>query len=500
MKWRLFERKINDEVRNLEASTDIDAIWAAIEPEVDAINAKKKRRKGLVWFFCAALAVAVVGTGYYLSTPNDVSQVAAESIVDTKIIQSHKETAFTVTDDNTFTQQIIENTPTTPASTHSNNQKSFSNKTEIITTTQHAAIENANQQTKNLKALNNEPKTGSLIFVSENNSETASTQNSTPSSTENALTQETKSEGTSIAPLTEPAQIEENRSDVDDATRNINPLVDNQPEAKVKDAEPSVTMPLEEPLATDELLKEEDQQSRKAPLTLSLGVQGGIGFVNRNLTAKTPEFEAQRLYRDNTEKVLESLQGGLLVRLKHESGFSLTSGINFTQITERFRFRNQVITVDSVWGAQALVNNIEGGLDTIYGEVPLEIISTYNKEYFNTYNLLEIPFILGYQKSFNRFNLGLETGVFLNLNMDTEGQIQQGVNEFLDVNQAGIYRSKVGLSYYMGLSAGYNLTDNFEFYAAPFARFFPKDFAQDGYGLEQKYAIFGINIGARYNF
>ncbi|MBK9013349.1 MAG: hypothetical protein IPM82_04325 [Saprospiraceae bacterium] len=64
MKWESMEDKIKAALLGHRTEVDADAIWAAIEPGVDAINRRKKRR-GLIWFIFAGVVLAGGALGYF---------------------------------------------------------------------------------------------------------------------------------------------------------------------------------------------------------------------------------------------------------------------------------------------------------------------------------------------------------------------------------------------------------------------------------------------------
>jgi hypothetical protein len=67
MKWGSLENKIKSALYGHQSEVDVDALWSAIEPGVDAIN-RRKKRKGLIWFWILGAALAGLGGYYYQRT------------------------------------------------------------------------------------------------------------------------------------------------------------------------------------------------------------------------------------------------------------------------------------------------------------------------------------------------------------------------------------------------------------------------------------------------
>jgi hypothetical protein len=82
--------------------------------------------------------------------------------------------------------------------------------------------------------------------------------------------------------------------------------------------------------------------------------------------------------------------------------------------------------------------------------------------------------------------------------MTAKGRVMQTATQ--DVPLADLYRTNIGLSYHFGLTAGYMLNDHLEVFASPYMRHFPKSFTKASYGLEQRYNLYGLNVGLGYRF
>ncbi|MBK9013350.1 MAG: hypothetical protein IPM82_04330 [Saprospiraceae bacterium] len=239
---------------------------------------------------------------------------------------------------------------------------------------------------------------------------------------------------------------------------------------------------------------------RSQPFSWSIGLQGSLSFVDRKLEARDSFSSALLALRENSERELEAYQIGMRFTARHRSGFGLTSGLNFTQINEQFRFNSTVISVDSVYGVKYLAVNFDNDTIPIYGEIPLETKTSYRKEYYNRYRMIDIPVLAGYHYQGRNGFLSAQVGIFVNLSLATQGQIMQSATEFMAIDTAGIFRPNIGLSYYFGLSAGYSITEHLEAYISPFMRHYPKSFTEDSYALRQRYNLYGVDIGVRYHF
>jgi hypothetical protein len=116
--------------------------------------------------------------------------------------------------------------------------------------------------------------------------------------------------------------------------------------------------------------------------------------------------------------------------------------------------------------------------------------------------MYDIPLLIGYQQILGKWRIGGQVGVFANLSLKTRGQILQNDSTSLDIgaNQASIFKSKVGLSYQLGLSLSRNILPNLELNFSPTLRYLPNDFTVREYGVSQKYFLINARLGLRYTF
>jgi hypothetical protein len=239
--------------------------------------------------------------------------------------------------------------------------------------------------------------------------------------------------------------------------------------------------------------------AKRPHYNFSTNLQGSISFVDRELgLTDSAALELKKL-RNQTERALESYQIGLGFSYHHRSGFTLSTGANYTQINELFESNNTVVKVDTVYGIKYLSIGLDDDTTAIYGDIPITTKTTFQKKYYNKLRMVDIPILAGYEFHFRKATVGLQAGVFVNLKLQAKGQILNSASETIQLEEANIFKPQIGLSYYYAASAGYKLRDNMEAYISPFMRYFPKSFTKD-YPLSQRYNLYGANIGIRYRF
>jgi len=211
------------------------------------------------------------------------------------------------------------------------------------------------------------------------------------------------------------------------------------------------------------------------------------------------------LIRRETESSLETIQLGLSLSLRHQSGFSFSSGLQQTTLVEKVLLDKTITEVKDIQGITLIKVNPSGGSTTILGLIPETTVTTIEKKLYVRYKLLEAPLILAWQtknKYTTAWTFGIEGGIVPNIFLQTKGII---LNEnYEDVNirigQASYFKKNIGLSYHVGFSVSRMFTKNIELSFKPTLRFFPNDFSAIGNPISQKYILVSGQLSTNYIF
>jgi len=160
------------------------------------------------------------------------------------------------------------------------------------------------------------------------------------------------------------------------------------------------------------------------------------------------------------------------------------------------------VASDSIEGIVKRVVQLNGDTVDIIGMLPRTTTYDYEKEIYNRYKMIDVPFIVGFEGGMEKWSLGIQAGIFVNLALKTSGQVRNSTTEDLNIgtNQSDIFKSKVGLSYYGGIYIRRALSPNLDITIAPHGRFFAQDFNVDSYELKQRYSLIGVQAGLSYRF
>ena len=186
--------------------------------------------------------------------------------------------------------------------------------------------------------------------------------------------------------------------------------------------------------------------------------------------------------RKSSEKNLESFQAGININWHHHSGLYLGTGLQYTQINEKFSYYKQTSELFS-----SLVNLTK-------------ITTTVNKQIYNRFKLIDIPLHAGFEFGKEKWKFSAELGVLINLKLKPSGQIF-GLNEtFVKYNSTDnpLFKRNIGVSYNASLGIGRKINDSWTVSAHLGLRYFPNSFNLEAYAIDQKYINSGLKIKCSY--
>ena len=500
MKNKKFDQELKSELENYQSSADPAAIWAAIGSEVDQINEveEEENKRPMVWIF----GLLSIGFLMILAISWNINTNELESPL-TDDLNNKTQTAKPV---DSKTQSLL----ATYNSQISNLAKVANKKNETIDSQKSVA----NSSFPNSKKTK-------LALVSENNKKSS------------FLTSRIQNKNTNLNPWTPINQkqsialqnfsTKKEKSKISEKINNSNHQENNQRWSATKqNPKKQILIPILI-LENDQLINDPtnelariivpeivptpsfaDRRRRRTPAwNLGLEIQGGASLTNRKLTLVDNEDVAYLNLREATESALETIQIGGKVELQHRTGFSISTGIQWSRITEKYSIEEKII--EERLENTLISFSIDMNQDTVnrtYDDILRTRTTTATREGFNRYRLLDIPFLVGYHFKNEKWSLGLETGILANLNLSTKGFVYNENSQLvdLDANQKNVFKANVGLGFYVGATGRVALRDNIQISINPFYRINGGSFTISENLIAQKYSWIGMNVGLRYGF
>lgn len=484
-----FDNKARKQLSAHQPDVDPAAIWGAIEPGVDALNAKRRKRRMFAWWFFSLAGISMAAVLVWWLSPAQLNTQPIDSVP-----QSTAPTA-----------------EQTPPSEKQEASLTWDNEYALLQESSESGLPDGSSESQNIQASSfNTTPTESTIdqLPPAPPSSSANPASEADAFVEQGLPAENEqASGAQIDSQNEAVSS----SNVSEPIAALPPAT--TPETKASNVLtylPGLRLFLLQPFPELPVLNEQYQQSthvqaqsppRTPAFQFSLGLHGGASAALRNLNADEQSAQELLEIRERTEQSLEVLHAGVRLGVRHRSGFGLYSGVQWTRIAERMEFKDELVQLDSVYGIMALAVNPYGDTTALYGEVPHTTTTSINKRYYNYYQLIDVPVFVGYQQHVGSWVLGAEAGVFLNLRLRSSGQVLQTDFSGFDLAEAQpeLLPNRIGLSYHLGLRASRELLPGLELSVSPQWRFLP-NISTDANPIRQRYNLFGLQLGLQYEF
>lgn len=247
----------------------------------------------------------------------------------------------------------------------------------------------------------------------------------------------------------------------------------------------------------------------------------GMAWVSKELKAIQPEYANVSDYRNNYESQRTAVISGLDFQTRYR-GFTLNTGVHFMKWGETINYLsspdslflrdtlivetidnsywepvfNDSMLIDSIY-IQVIDTSISQITDTVYYE-PGNTLGRNNGKTVISY--VEIPLLIGYEKSFENVILGAYAGVSVGfLTYTTNYYVNETISDLIPINTGYAVIRKNIFNLNLGLNVGYHLGSNLDlFLSGGYKRNLQSVFTEKA--LDQKYQSFSTSIRLRYTF
>jgi len=226
----------------------------------------------------------------------------------------------------------------------------------------------------------------------------------------------------------------------------------------------------------------------------------GVALANKFLHCKDESFEVYRDKRKSTENQLEAINSTITFQLKNKSGFFIGTGLNYTQIDEKFSDNDSIDFLKTGDGIISIKTNPDGTSIENRGKKELIEHRIWNKNIYNYYFFFDVPVYVGYSGKIKKLQYEFNSGISYNILFLKTGQII-GINGY-PVNIAqekDLYKTYGGLSLISGLKL-FIPYKNYTFFVEPNLRYNLNTLTEKSYPLTQKYFNYGLKVGGRIKF
>lgn len=219
---------------------------------------------------------------------------------------------------------------------------------------------------------------------------------------------------------------------------------------------------------------------------------GGPDYAFRSMTDTGNSAYLQR--RKESTRFSTAFSAGLRYTRVFGNGMSFRTGVNYSQINEKFKFaEGNIIQV---------VYIINGNGDTTGNYTTT---GTRYKTTFNKFRTIDIPVLVGYELGNGRWHANFNAGVVINAYSWQKGDVLDTAFKPISITTGKTtspyqFKTNVGIGFMGAVSVYYKLTDRWHIFAEPYFRYSLSPASKAELTLKQKYNTLGLRLGVRLDF
>jgi hypothetical protein len=218
-------------------------------------------------------------------------------------------------------------------------------------------------------------------------------------------------------------------------------------------------------------------------------VYGGPDIAFRSLTDTANSAYLQK--RKESATFSSAFSAGLRYTRVFNNGVSIRTGINYSQINEKFSVvLGNIVQVVYIINA----NGDTTGSYTTTG--------TRYKTNINRYKTIDVPLVFGYEMGNGRLHTNINAGVIINAYSWQKGEVLDSANKPVSIttgksNSPYQFKTNIGLGFIAGVTVYYKLNERLHLLAEPYFRYNLSPMSRENLTLKQKYNTAGLRIGLR---
>jgi hypothetical protein len=174
------------------------------------------------------------------------------------------------------------------------------------------------------------------------------------------------------------------------------------------------------------------------------------------------------------------------------NGVSFRTGINYSQINEKFSFIQSNLVQTTY-----IIDAISGDTTGSYTVRGTRYKTTYNK-----YRSIDIPLLLGYEAGNGRFHTNFNAGAIVNLYSWQKGELLDTNYQPVSIttgkgNDAFHYKTNAGIGFTAAASMYYKVNERLHLLAEPYFRYNLSPMSKDILSLQERFTTIGLRLGIR---
>jgi hypothetical protein len=196
--------------------------------------------------------------------------------------------------------------------------------------------------------------------------------------------------------------------------------------------------------------------------------------------------------RKATTSFQSAYSAGIRFTRVFNNGVSFRTGLNYSQINEKFSFIQSNI-VQTTYIIDAISGDTTGSF-TVRG--------TRYKTTYNKYRSLDIPLLLGYEVGNGRFHANFNAGAIVNVYSWQQGELLDTNYQPISIttgngNDAYHYKTNAGIGFTAAASMYYKVNERLHLLAEPYFRYNISPISKDILSLQERFTTIGLRLGIR---
>jgi hypothetical protein len=218
-------------------------------------------------------------------------------------------------------------------------------------------------------------------------------------------------------------------------------------------------------------------------------IYAGPDFAFRNLSDTANSAYLQK--RKESTKFSSAFSAGVRYTKVFNNGVSIRTGVNYSQINEKFTFsQGSIVQVTYIINANG---DTTGSFMTT---------GTKYKTTVNKFRTIDVPVLIGYELGNGRLHANINAGLMVNVYSWQKGDVLDTAYKPVSIttgksNSPYQFKTNIGIGFMIGTSFYYKLNDKIHLLAEPYFRYNLSPMSNAKLTLTQKYNTAGLRVGLR---
>jgi len=218
-------------------------------------------------------------------------------------------------------------------------------------------------------------------------------------------------------------------------------------------------------------------------------IYGGPDVAFRNLTDTGNSAYLQK--RKESTKFSSAFSAGIRYTRVFNNGMSIRTGINYSQINEKFTFvQGNLVQITYI---------IDANGDTTGSYITT---GTRYKTTINKFRTVDVPLLIGYELGNGRLHANINAGVIVNVYSWQKGDVLDTAGRPVSITTGKTsspyqFKTNIGMGFMLGTSFYYKLNEKLHLMAEPYFRYNLSPMSKEQLTLSQKYNTAGLRLGLR---